>query len=88
MLHLLTAFCQEYLGAAAPSRSPVRYHPDPTRCTAVVEEIEASGGVARAVSTDVRSEEAVQALFANRPVKVPDGTLGQPPREGGHASRG
>src|SRR5271167_4218160 len=30
----------------------------------VVQEIVASGGVARAVSTDVRNEEAVQALFA------------------------
>src|ERR1700720_4747005 len=30
----------------------------------VVEEIVASGGVARAVGTDVRNEEAVQALFS------------------------
>ena len=30
----------------------------------LVEEITASGAVARAVGTDVRSEEAVQALFA------------------------
>jgi len=30
----------------------------------VVQEITASGGIARAVGTDVRSEEAVQALFA------------------------
>ena len=30
----------------------------------LVQEIVSSGGVARAVSTDVRNEEAVQALFA------------------------
>ena len=37
---------------------------DADKSRAVVEEIEAAGGVARAVGTDVRSEEAVQALFA------------------------
>lgn len=37
---------------------------DPEKSRAVVAEIEAGGGVARAVATDVRSEDAVQALFA------------------------
>src|SRR5271155_1300004 len=38
---------------------------DADKSRAVVEEIEAAGGIARVVGTDVRSEEAVQALFAN-----------------------
>jgi hypothetical protein len=37
---------------------------DPERSRNVVEEISASGGIARAVGTDVRSEETVRALFA------------------------
>src|SRR3984893_14806067 len=37
---------------------------DPEKSRSLVQEIIASGGVARAVGTDVRSEEAVQALFA------------------------
>jgi NAD(P)-dependent dehydrogenase (short-subunit alcohol dehydrogenase family) len=37
---------------------------DAEKSRSLVEEITASGGVARAVGTDVRSEEAVQALFA------------------------
>jgi NAD(P)-dependent dehydrogenase (short-subunit alcohol dehydrogenase family) len=37
---------------------------DPEKSGSVVQEIIASGGVARALGTDVRSEEAVQALFA------------------------
>jgi NAD(P)-dependent dehydrogenase (short-subunit alcohol dehydrogenase family) len=37
---------------------------DPEKSRAVVAEIEAAGGAARAIATDVRSEEAVQALFA------------------------
>jgi NAD(P)-dependent dehydrogenase (short-subunit alcohol dehydrogenase family) len=37
---------------------------DAGKSRSLVEEITASGGVARAVGTDVRSEEAVQALFA------------------------
>src|SRR6267142_4262673 len=37
---------------------------DAEKSRSLVQEIIASGGVARAVSTDVRSEEAVQALFA------------------------
>ena len=37
---------------------------DPAKSLSVVQEIIASGGSARAVGTDVRSEEAVQALFA------------------------
>jgi len=37
---------------------------DADKSRAVVEEIAATGGIARAVSTDVRSEEAVRALFA------------------------
>ena len=37
---------------------------DAEKSRSVVHEIVASGGVARAVGTDVRSEEAVQALFA------------------------
>jgi NAD(P)-dependent dehydrogenase (short-subunit alcohol dehydrogenase family) len=37
---------------------------DPDKSAAIVGEIEAAGGVARAVATDVRSEGAVQALFA------------------------
>jgi NAD(P)-dependent dehydrogenase (short-subunit alcohol dehydrogenase family) len=37
---------------------------DPEKSQSVVQEIIASGGSARAVGTDVRSEEAVQALFA------------------------
>src|SRR6266403_4897512 len=37
---------------------------DAEKSRSVVQEIIASGGVARAVGTDVRSEEAVQALFA------------------------
>jgi NAD(P)-dependent dehydrogenase (short-subunit alcohol dehydrogenase family) len=36
---------------------------DPDRSRAVVAEIGAAGGVARAVASDVRSEDAVQALF-------------------------
>jgi len=37
---------------------------DPEKSRSVVQEIVASGGLARAVGTDVRNEEAVQALFA------------------------
>jgi hypothetical protein len=37
---------------------------DPEKSRNVVEEISAFGGIARAVGTDVRSEEAIQALFA------------------------
>jgi NAD(P)-dependent dehydrogenase (short-subunit alcohol dehydrogenase family) len=37
---------------------------DAEKSRSIVQEIAASGGVARAVSTDVRNEEAVQALFA------------------------
>ena len=37
---------------------------DAEKSRSVVQQIIASGGVAHAVSTDVRSEEAVQALFA------------------------
>src|ERR1700751_1319405 len=37
---------------------------DPEKSRSIVQEIIASGGIARAVGTDVRSEEAVQALFA------------------------
>ncbi len=37
---------------------------DAEKSRSVVQEIIASGGIARAVGTDVRSEEAVQALFA------------------------
>src|SRR5246500_5285970 len=37
---------------------------DAEKSRSLVQEIIASGGVARAVGTDVRSEEAVQALFA------------------------
>jgi glutathione S-transferase/NAD(P)-dependent dehydrogenase (short-subunit alcohol dehydrogenase family) len=37
---------------------------DADKARSLVEEITASGGVARAVGTDVRNEEAVQALFA------------------------
>jgi NAD(P)-dependent dehydrogenase (short-subunit alcohol dehydrogenase family) len=37
---------------------------DAGKSRSLVQEIAASGGVARAVSTDVRNEEAVQALFA------------------------
>ena len=37
---------------------------DPEKSRNVVEEISASGGITRAVGTDVRSEEAVQALFS------------------------
>jgi NAD(P)-dependent dehydrogenase (short-subunit alcohol dehydrogenase family) len=37
---------------------------DAEKSQSLVQEIEASGGLARAVGTDVRSEEAVQALFA------------------------
>jgi NAD(P)-dependent dehydrogenase (short-subunit alcohol dehydrogenase family) len=37
---------------------------DAEKSRSLIEEITASGGVARAVDTDVRSEEAVQALFA------------------------
>src|SRR3984893_10077221 len=37
---------------------------DAEKSRSVVQEIVASGGVARAVGTDVRNEEAVQALFA------------------------
>ena len=37
---------------------------DPEKSRSVVQEIIASGGSARAVGTDVRSKEAVQALFA------------------------
>ena len=37
---------------------------DADKSRSLVEEITASGGVARAVGTEVRSEEAVQALFA------------------------
>jgi len=37
---------------------------DPEKSRSVVQEIVASGGTARAVATDVRNEEAVQALFA------------------------
>jgi NAD(P)-dependent dehydrogenase (short-subunit alcohol dehydrogenase family) len=36
---------------------------DPEKSRSVVQEIEATGGVARAVSTDVRNEDAVQTLF-------------------------
>ena len=38
---------------------------DADKSRAIVAEIEAAGGVARAVATDVRSEAAVQALFAD-----------------------
>ena len=37
---------------------------DPEKSRSIVQEIIISGGIARAVGTDVRSEEAVQALFA------------------------
>src|ERR1700751_5537091 len=37
---------------------------DAEKSRSVVQEIEASGGLARAVATDVRNEEGVQALFA------------------------
>ena len=37
---------------------------DAEKSRSVVQEIVASGGIARAVGTDVRNEEAVQALFA------------------------
>jgi NAD(P)-dependent dehydrogenase (short-subunit alcohol dehydrogenase family) len=37
---------------------------DPEKSRGVVQQVEAAGGVARAVATDVRSEAAVQALFA------------------------
>src|SRR6516165_8472458 len=37
---------------------------DADKSQSLVEEISASGGVARAIGTDVRNEEAVQALFA------------------------
>ena len=37
---------------------------DAEKSRSIVQEIAASGGVTRAVSTDVRNEEAVQALFA------------------------
>src|ERR1700757_5528758 len=37
---------------------------DPEKSRSIVQEIIASGGTASAVGTDVRSEEAVQALFA------------------------
>src|SRR6516225_3280348 len=37
---------------------------DAEKSQSVVQEIIASGGIARAIGTDVRSEEAVQALFA------------------------
>src|SRR4029077_8429228 len=37
---------------------------DAEKSRSVVQDIVASGGVARAVSTDVRNEEAVQALFS------------------------
>jgi NAD(P)-dependent dehydrogenase (short-subunit alcohol dehydrogenase family) len=37
---------------------------DPEKSRSIVQEIITSGGIARAVATDVRSEEAVQALFA------------------------
>jgi NAD(P)-dependent dehydrogenase (short-subunit alcohol dehydrogenase family) len=37
---------------------------DPEKSRSIVQEIITSGGIARAVGTDVRSEEAVQALFA------------------------
>jgi len=37
---------------------------DPDKSRAVLAEIDAAGGVAHAVATDVRSEEAVQSLFA------------------------
>src|SRR5207237_2645501 len=37
---------------------------DAEKSRSVVQEIIASGGIARAVGTDVRNEEAVQALFA------------------------
>src|ERR1700730_9653224 len=37
---------------------------DPEKSRSVVQEIVALGGMARAVSTDVRSEQAVQALIA------------------------
>ena len=37
---------------------------DPEKSRSLVQEIAASGGIAHAVATDVRDEEAVQALFA------------------------
>jgi NAD(P)-dependent dehydrogenase (short-subunit alcohol dehydrogenase family) len=37
---------------------------DPEKSRSVVQEIMASGGLARAVGTDVSNQEAVQALFS------------------------
>jgi NAD(P)-dependent dehydrogenase (short-subunit alcohol dehydrogenase family) len=43
---------------------------DPEKSRTLVREIAASGGVAQAVATDVRNEEAVQALFAKIEVEL------------------
>jgi NAD(P)-dependent dehydrogenase (short-subunit alcohol dehydrogenase family) len=43
---------------------------DPEKSRAVVAEIEASGALARALSTDVRNEDAVRALFATVEVEL------------------
>jgi NAD(P)-dependent dehydrogenase (short-subunit alcohol dehydrogenase family) len=58
------------IGAAVARRFAAGGYPvclarrDPDKSRAVAAEIEAAGGVARTVATDVRSEDAVRALFA------------------------
>src|SRR5215469_16047827 len=66
----LLAGAGDAIGAAVARRFAAGGHPvciarrDADKSRAIVREIEAGGGVARAVGTDLRSEEAVQRLFA------------------------
>ena len=66
----LLAGAGDAIGAAVARRFADGGHPvciarrDADKSRAIVREIEAAGGVARAVGTDLRSEEAVQRLFA------------------------